>query len=254
MSDIEKRLKKHVEFCSWVIKYKMLNAAFIDKSVDKSVIDLCCGRGNDLNRWALLGINKVVGVDISSQQITEAIKRYKYAKHDIKNSVKVTYINMSVCDENLYNNIKRHLRCNFNVVTCNFSLNYFIHEDIFFQNLKNITKKGDVFIGTCADGEYIKSITQDTPVDQIKSEVVSVVPIDDLKYQFMLKTAYFDNNYVTEYYVTRLNLVTNMKKYGFESINIFNELPPIFNFSEFPDNTGDSELKKYFMGFSFVRV
>ena len=41
-----------------------------------SVLDLCCGRGGDLFKWAYSGAAHYVGVDLSFPLVTEAKRRY----------------------------------------------------------------------------------------------------------------------------------------------------------------------------------
>ena len=41
-----------------------------------SVLDLCCGRGGDLHKWAKKRIAHYVGVDLSSALVREAKRRY----------------------------------------------------------------------------------------------------------------------------------------------------------------------------------
>jgi mRNA (guanine-N7-)-methyltransferase len=42
-----------------------------------SVLDLCCGRGGDLGKWAKQNINHYVGVDLSGPLVEEAKNRYR---------------------------------------------------------------------------------------------------------------------------------------------------------------------------------
>lgn len=42
-----------------------------------SVLDLCCGRGGDLGKWAKQKINHYVGLDLSEQLIIEAKARFE---------------------------------------------------------------------------------------------------------------------------------------------------------------------------------
>ena len=42
-----------------------------------SVLDLCCGRGGDLGKWAKQSIHHYVGVDLSGALVAEAARRYQ---------------------------------------------------------------------------------------------------------------------------------------------------------------------------------
>jgi 2-polyprenyl-3-methyl-5-hydroxy-6-metoxy-1,4-benzoquinol methylase len=43
----------------------------------RRLLDLACGRGGDLNKWADADIREVVGVDLSPKEIDEAKRRYQ---------------------------------------------------------------------------------------------------------------------------------------------------------------------------------
>ncbi len=47
-----------------------------------SLLDLCCGRGGDLQKWRDCGVRYVYGVDISRNEVDEAMRRYQEMLQD----------------------------------------------------------------------------------------------------------------------------------------------------------------------------
>lgn len=59
------------------IKQQLINHfCFASRAKGLSVLDLCCGRGGDLGKWAKNGIAHYVGVDLSEALVVEAKRRY----------------------------------------------------------------------------------------------------------------------------------------------------------------------------------
>lgn len=46
----------------------------------KVILDLCCGKGGDLNKFEFVGVDKLIGIDISDASVKEAFKRYSQNK------------------------------------------------------------------------------------------------------------------------------------------------------------------------------
>ena len=53
----------------------------------RRLLDLACGRGGDLLKWADADVQEVVGVDLSPKEIEEANRRYRELKKKVPASV-----------------------------------------------------------------------------------------------------------------------------------------------------------------------
>ena len=73
-------LKKFNNF----IKTLLINQFCYNSPRNPSVLDLCCGRGGDLLKWAQKDISHYVGLDLSNSLVTEAQKRYIESQVDQK--------------------------------------------------------------------------------------------------------------------------------------------------------------------------
>lgn len=73
---IEASITNHKNFSNWVIKGSMINNA-VQLTKTTSLLDLASGVGNDLNRWSISKLKRVLGIDISKEQVTEAYNRLK---------------------------------------------------------------------------------------------------------------------------------------------------------------------------------
>jgi 2-polyprenyl-3-methyl-5-hydroxy-6-metoxy-1,4-benzoquinol methylase len=248
-TSVEQRVKNHIEFCSWVIKYSMLDIA-VKLLKTKTLLDLACGRGNDLNRWISMKLQRVIGVDDSNEQISEAIHRYK----SMSSKIKVNYINMSVCAPTLPVVVRKYYKDPIMLATCNFALNHFVNDDGFYRNISRLISPGGLLVGTAADGDYIE-IMLNLNDGHVKSDIVDIKRVDDERYTFKINSPFFNSQkVVVESLVKRKEFVERMAKYGFEPYLMYHELPAIFNFADFPNELGDPELKKYYMGFCFIKV
>lgn len=116
------------------------------------LVDVACGRGNDLHKWAAAGIKRVVGVDVSGAQIAEARRRAKNAQHiGTRATFCVSSPDLAALDE-----LKGRTA---DAVTCMFALNYFWetdeHASGLFQHVRRVLKPGGTFFGVCADGARV---------------------------------------------------------------------------------------------------
>jgi mRNA (guanine-N7-)-methyltransferase len=120
------------------------------------LLDLCCGRGGDINKWQKAGVHMVKGLDISDGEILEAGRRYEETMR--KGSG------------------KRRMECIFEVnaglgadewsdgmqyphITCMFALHYFYEQEatlkMFLHNVSLSLEPGGIFFGTVASGKRV---------------------------------------------------------------------------------------------------
>lgn len=123
---------------------KRLLSAFLTRGC--SVLDVACGRGGDMWKYANAGVAHVTGIDVSSNELSEAERRADLAgvsfvavKHDARQPF--------------------DLDRTFDVVSCMFALHYFFEsEDTASIMLANVSKHlavGGTFVGIVPDGRCV---------------------------------------------------------------------------------------------------
>ncbi|CAL6007651.1 MRNA_cap guanine-N7 methyltransferase [Hexamita inflata] len=131
------------------------------KSRDISVLDLCCGKGGDLNKYARLGsVSYYAGVDITLHSLIEAIKRYNQKLCELNKNRKfgqpfqADFTLADVMSAPLY---KHFQKTKFDMVSCMFALHYAFQSkqtaDAFFGNVKNLMAPNGSFVAVfpCKD-------------------------------------------------------------------------------------------------------
>jgi hypothetical protein len=180
--------KPMLDFHNYWIKSNTLFKKFNGK---KSLFDVSCGKGGDIPKWIENGFTKVLGVDISRDNIENPIdgayaRLLTNKKHDFKNQYVFTTMDSSqkFTKENIQSLINPNdvivnnllwgydkytaldkyynfANIGFDVVSCQFSIHYFFETENKLDNLIwNINKQlkiGGHFIGTCIDGQKLKS-------------------------------------------------------------------------------------------------
>ena len=212
-------------FHNYYIKSKTLIG--IKQSGNKSILDLACGEAGDLDKWLKNGYTDVLGLDLSSHNITNPDsgaysrlmenKEFNYDKHryiflpmDVSEIINEKYIN-GITDDNIKNIAKtiwgyseKPAQTNplsrfykmaagqsFDVVSCQFAIHYFFKNDEtlsnFCKNVANQTKVGGYFIGTCFDANEVNN-TFSSNNDILEGEV-------DGKVIWRIRKKYDDANF-----------------------------------------------------------
>lgn len=142
-----------------------------------SVLDLCCGKGGDLNKCEFIKIDQYIGIDISDLSVREAFDRYskQKARFRPRNGTRVeNRYNFQACfatgdcftqyvPDILEPNFPGIIEKTFPVdtVSTQFALHYaFESEDKVNTLLTNVSKSlrvGGRFIGTIPSSDFIKS-------------------------------------------------------------------------------------------------
>ncbi|KAI5968929.1 ABD1 [Candida theae] len=142
-----------------------------------SILDLCCGKGGDLNKCEFLKIDQYIGIDISDLSVREAFDRYSRQKARFKprNGARAdNRYNYEACfatGDCFTQYVPDILEPNFpgiiektfpvDVVSTQFALHYaFESEDKVHTLLTNVSKSlrvGGRFIGTIPSSDFIKS-------------------------------------------------------------------------------------------------
>lgn len=122
-----------------------------------SLLDLCCGKGGDLDKWIANRIKYVVGYDINAQSVAEARARLqeKYTDDDMKVQFKV----QDLSKEPITQEINPLGALHFDVVTSMFAFHYMFATEESFEtilaSIKNNLKVGGCFIGCLFDNKAV---------------------------------------------------------------------------------------------------
>lgn len=136
------------------IKRKYINKYIIKPK--SSLLDLACGKGGDLNKWATnKNVVKVVGYDFNEESITEACNRLKKL-HKPKRPFDVSF--------HVQNLGAVTLECtdHYNYITSFFAFHYFFHSrktlNTILKTIDNCSKKNTILILALFDGNKIKDV------------------------------------------------------------------------------------------------
>ncbi|ODV94677.1 hypothetical protein PACTADRAFT_50539 [Pachysolen tannophilus NRRL Y-2460] len=155
------------------IKYILINK--FGKAND-SVIDLGCGKGGDLQKWALANVSTYIGLDISSDSITEAIRRYK----TISTRNQANFQSFFITADCFGNSITEILApfpeittlMPVDICSMQFCMHYgFRSEEIVRTMLSNVSKSlkiGGHFIGTIPSSDFIADKIKNLPQGETK--------------------------------------------------------------------------------------
>lgn len=159
-----------------IIKYILIGE--YSKKVDNApfrLLDLCCGKGGDLNKMEFIKLDEYVGIDISDGSIREAFSRYnKNKKRFITNhrdSNKFNFEAFFATGDLFTQLVPEILEPSFpgimenvfpiDVASCQFSLHYaFANESklrCLINNVSKSLKSGGRFLGTCPSSDFIKT-------------------------------------------------------------------------------------------------
>lgn len=132
------------------------------------VLDLACGKGGDLMKWAKRGFTKYVGVDIAQKSLEDAVDRF--SKNAQNRELDVAFVQGDLGEVSLTDDV---LHCwsrdipawghratgiepgCFNIVSMQFAFHYMFGDEPrahrFFQTLHSLLVDGGVFIATTVD-------------------------------------------------------------------------------------------------------
>jgi hypothetical protein len=179
------------QFHNHIIKEDLYKVV-IKKVSSKSLLELACGQGSDLNRWIFNNFTNVLGIDYTLDNITNpkagAYSRYLNSKLKINN--KTILFAAGDCSKPIRNgkaadnidpeskallkhifespnknyNFIRNFPKTFNVVSCMFSIHYFFeNEDMLDRFIRNVAEnlaQNGKFILTFMDKGLVKKILE----------------------------------------------------------------------------------------------
>lgn len=135
-----------------------------------TLLDLACGRGGDLRKWADAGVAHVIGIDISSKALEEAHRRY----HTIKPPFSFETHHVLTLKDRPWTCGDAHRPVD--IITCMFALHYFFETEnsarTFLRTVASNLKPGGKFVCVLPDGQRINQWL----IENRKDELVRVTP------------------------------------------------------------------------------
>ncbi|TPX30400.1 hypothetical protein SmJEL517_g06023 [Synchytrium microbalum] len=192
------------------------------------VLDMCCGKGGDLGKWAKAGIQELVGLDIAKISIDDAKGRYEEGRR--RRGPSAFMFNAFFQTQNCFvRPLSDSLGPNpppFDLVSTQFSWHYsFENEGSARQALKNVSdalRPGGFFIGTLPDAYWIvkrlkseNGLSFGNSIYSIKFEQRDKFPLFGHKYWFVLEDA-IDN--APEFLVHFPSLTRLAAEYGLKLV------------------------------------
>ncbi|KAH8582521.1 Abd1p RNA guanine-7-methyltransferase [Cryptosporidium sp. chipmunk genotype I] len=120
-----------------------------------SVLDLACGHGQDILKYKGKRISRLIGIDISAEEISEARHRLKTYENSLNFSVEYHVGNL--LSRTTYSKILKNYT--FEMISIQLSMHYMlINEETSFEFLKNVSnylKPGGFFIGSTISCDHI---------------------------------------------------------------------------------------------------
>jgi mRNA (guanine-N7-)-methyltransferase len=147
---MDSRIIRMRSFNNWV-KSVLIN---LHTRPGARVLDLCCGKGGDLNKWAKVAISEYVACDTAAVSVLQAAERY--------NSMDAATFRPTLLVGDCFDvRLSDHLPedTTFDVVSCQFAMHYaFESEARARRMLLNVTERlrpGGFFIGTTTDANVL---------------------------------------------------------------------------------------------------
>jgi hypothetical protein len=121
-----------------------------------SLLELCSGKGGDLNKWKKARLSRVDGYDIDQKSVQEAVARSNGDKNKC-----FRVLDLGIPDANSI--VKSNAPCNgYDVSACQFAIHYFLRSKETFDNFIKILdenlKVGGYFITTFMDKAKVKQL------------------------------------------------------------------------------------------------
>ena len=233
-------------FNNWV-KASIINKYCHRLGQQLSVLDLCCGKGGDLDKYFINKIKLYVGADISGELLQNAktrLEKIKNEKYRNNFQTKCIFIkeDLSSPQNKLLEKIDKNYY--FDIVSCQFALHYHFESEqrlnSFLLNVSSRLCDGGYFIGTIIDDNVIvkrlrnrKSLKDNKYINEkltFGNEFYSVKfsqkRFDKKKGAYGIKYGFYledsldnkdeENNikYVEEYLIVFKELIEVCKRYG----------------------------------------
>lgn len=255
---------------------------YCSKTSAKSLLDIACGRGGDLQKWTNNGLNLkyILGIDNHSESIYSsiargdsfdgAIARFKNIKKHFRGKMPfINFQHLNILDNNILQKLNAiDSNKQYDIVSCQFAFHYFVKTEDTLNHVLNIVsqklRKGGIFIGTATDGDLIKNILDN---GNVNIPLLTLVKQTNNNYLFYINTSkdtskglindlrknYFEIQGVSsEFYLFKQTLIQIAQKNGLELIEIK-------SFYDWYSKYNGQEMTPYemiisFLNFSFVFI
>ena len=142
-----------------------------------TLLELCSGRGGDLNKWLYNSIKIVDGYDISDKNILECKKRFTNLKKN--NDLDYNFYKLDLGLNDSYKTIYKNNPIKYDTVCCQFGLHYFFKSE---QNVDNILK---ILASSLKEnGLFIITFMDNTKLNELFNEkdIVNYTENDEIIY------------------------------------------------------------------------
>jgi DNA-directed RNA polymerase delta subunit len=148
---VHKKTNKHTAVKANNNIKNMLFATYIQSQGLTKVVDLCCGKGQDLKRYHDCKVTTLIGIDSSLNALEEMNERkYSIIRYS---PMKIVLIQADLNTTTVTNEEKG------NVVVINFAIHYLVHNyetlNRLCRQMDDLTEKGYTIIITCFDGKSV---------------------------------------------------------------------------------------------------
>ncbi|KAI0328103.1 hypothetical protein GY45DRAFT_1029121 [Cubamyces sp. BRFM 1775] len=192
------------------------------------VLDMGCGKGGDLTKWAKANVAEYVGLDIAAVSIDQAQKRHSTSRGS---RFVANFFALDCYSHVLSDALPLHLLENpFDVVSMQFCMHYAFESEtkarIMLQNVSTWLRPGGIFVGTIPNAKQLmeqldalppdsKELSWGNNVYRIRFEERDSRPIFGHRYWFYLQDAVDD---VPEYVVHWENFVQLAAEYDLHPV------------------------------------
>jgi mRNA (guanine-N7-)-methyltransferase len=233
------------QFHNW-IKSTLLNI-YIGKNT--TLLDLASGKGGDLIKWSRMNLKNVVGLEVDSLSIKQAVNRKK--KMHVKN---VRFYKRDLSKPSAFLPDSK-----FDNITCFFAIHYFFRNEesilSFFGTVRDNLKTGGYFVGTVFDGgvidkeleKHYEIVNEDWNIRRVKCNTKS--PMNCNAIDVKLNGTVL-NVPTKEYLVSIPFMVQTASSFNLEIVKIlkFKSFYSLYK----PKNLSSSEKKLSFYNIAFV--
>lgn len=178
-------------------------------------LDLACGKGGDLHKWARACVDGLIGVDIAEISIEHAKMRFDQMKH------KTFWTDFCAGDafSTPLADIVHPLAFPVDIVSCQFALHYaFSTEEqarTAIENIASVIKKDGLFIGTIPNSDYLSH--------ELKKHQQWGNSLFNIRFEHPHPDGTFETPYGNRYFFTLKEAVEDVPEYVVPS-DIFKEL------------------------------
>lgn len=186
-------------FNNWV--KSVLIQEYTDKIREKDygkplrVLDICCGKGGDLNKWQKARVDRVVFADIAKVSVQQCETRYEDRRKRSGQLFKAEFIAADCTKETLRDKYADP-SINFDIVSCQFGLHYSFESlsqaRRMLTNISECLKPDGYFFGTIPDANEIVARAQKSENFTFGNRIFNIKLLFDPKDGYPLFGAKYD--------------------------------------------------------------